>query len=355
MASNEGNLLIMFESLFSILIANQWLLFVVILVAAVVAILTVHLLSGLRKTDDTAASTIVSEVDDFDYPDSESDGLFGSLTPALAAQIPESEQESKDFLKLLRSAGLYRPSARASIYAIRFVLLIVPLVIGGILLVVLSDHYRWQIIGGTLGAAGVLTILPRFYVYRRKNSRSRQIREGLADMMDMLSMCLSGGLPIGPSLEHVAGNLDNFPALAEELQILKRQTEVGGLKHALDDFADRIAISEARQLTFLLARGEQLGTRLSHSLLEQADHFRATRKQLATMQANRAPVQLSLPLLFCFAPAALILLMSPALLELRDFMRGSSDQNITTGNAISEIQSLDQNQSGIEAVSTTTP
>ena len=133
MASNEGNLLIMFESLFSILIANQWLLFVVILVAAVVAILTVHLLSGLRKTDDTAASTIVSEVDDFDYPDSESDGLFGSLTPALAAQIPESEQESKDFLKLLRSAGLYRPSARASIYAIRFVLLIVPLVIGGIL------------------------------------------------------------------------------------------------------------------------------------------------------------------------------------------------------------------------------
>ena len=174
-------------------------------------------------------------------------------------------------------------------------------------------------------------------------------------MMDMLSMCFSGGLPIGPSLEHVADNLSNFPALAEELQILKRQTEVGSLKHALDDFSDRIAISEVRQLTFLLARGEQLGTRLSHSLLEQADHFRATRKQLATMQANRAPVQLSLPLLCCFAPAALILLMSPALLELRDFMRGSADQNFTTGNAVSEIQSLDQNQSGVEAASTTTP
>jgi len=42
-------------------------------------------------------------------------------------------------------------------------------------------------------------------------------------------------------------------------------------------------------------------------------------------------------------------------LELRDFMRGSADQNITTGNAISEIQSLDQNQSGVEAASTTTP
>ena len=52
----------------------------------------------------------------------------------------------------------------------------------------------------------------------------------------------------------------------------------------------------------------------------QADHLRTMRRQLATQQANKTPVKLVLPLLFCFAPAALILLTGPAMMELRDFL-----------------------------------
>src|SRR5256885_872072 len=64
-----------------------------------------------------------------------SEGVFGGLTPALAAQIPESAKERGDFRKLLRSAGMYHPSARNTIYALRFVLLFVPLTIMGVLVV----------------------------------------------------------------------------------------------------------------------------------------------------------------------------------------------------------------------------
>ena len=53
---------------------------------------------------------------------------------------------------------------------------------------------------------------------------------------------------------------------------------------------------------------------------EQADHLRVARRQTATLQANKTPVKLVLPILFCFAPPALILLTAPAMLELRDFL-----------------------------------
>ena len=36
-----------------------------------------------------------------DSEEADNQGLFGSLTPALAAQIPESEKETKDFGKIL--------------------------------------------------------------------------------------------------------------------------------------------------------------------------------------------------------------------------------------------------------------
>ncbi len=280
-------------------------------------------------------------------------GVFGPFTHALASQLPESQKETKDFAHLLRQAGLYSPSARTSIYALRFALLLVPLLVAGVLAITLPPEWTTQIlIGGGL-AAGALSIIPRLYVYFRRNSRLREIRNGLADMMDMLSMCLGGGMPLSPSLDHVARNLETYPALSEELQILKRHAEVGSMKIGLQDLAERVDMPEMRQVTSLLGRGEQLGTRLSASLLDQADHFRATRRQRATLHANRSPVILTLPLLFCFAPAVLILLMAPAMLELTDFIRPPDGQEsvlegnetLGTGRILRTLNNLDQDVS----------
>ena len=264
-------------------------------------------------------------------------GVFGPFTDALAAQLPERDKERGEFRQLLRQAGLYSRTARVSIYALRFVLMFVPVVIACVLaLVSPAEHaIRILIIGGIIG--GSLSIIPRLYVFFRRSHRLTDIRNGLSDMMDMLSMCLGGGMPLSPSLDHVAHNLESYPALAEELLILKRQAEVGSLKRALADFADRIDIPQVRQVAGLLARGEQLGSRLSATLLDQADHFRSTRRQLATMQANKTPVILTLPLMFCFAPAVLILLMSPTALQLTEFLRPTQGDAVLDGNASTNI------------------
>ena len=68
---------------------------------------------------------------------------------------------------------------------------------------------------------------------------------------------------------------------------------------------------------------------------------------MATLQANRTPIFLTFPLLFCFAPAVLILLMSPAFLQLGDFF-GNSDNPLNSNSTLSTrriadtISELDQ-------------
>jgi tight adherence protein C len=259
-------------------------------------------------------------------------GVFGAWTEALASQIPESEKERKEFAAVLKQAGLYSATARNSVYAYRFLLMVFPLLCAGLLAVFAPREHWWRyLIGGGVLAA-ILSIIPRLFVWYRRRVRLRQINGGLADMLDMLSMCLGGGMSISASLDHVAKNLVNYPALGQELLIMKRQAEVGSLRMALTDWASRVDTLEVRQVATLLTRGDALGTALSGSLMDQADHFRTARKQLATLQANRMPVFLTFPLLFCFAPAVLIILMSPAFLQLSDFLNPQNANNPLAGN-----------------------
>lgn len=258
---------------------------------------------------------------DGELEDEDQGGLFAAVAPALAVQIPESEKERRDFGKLLRQAGMYHPRARTTIYALRFILLFVPLVVAGAWIVWANDPaVTWKVGVGGLVAAAALSIVPRLYVWARRRHRQARIRRGLPDTIDMLSMCASGGMGLSESLDHVAGQLAPYPELAQELMILRRQAEVGSLGRALADFSERVDLPEARQLAALLTRGTRLGTQLAGSLNEQADHLRVARRQLATTAANKTPVKLVFPLLFCLAPAALLLLMAPAVFDLHDFL-----------------------------------
>lgn len=287
-------------------------------------------------------------------------GAFGSLTEALATQLPESQKERQEFRQMLRQAGLYTPTARASVYAFRFLFMVFPLIVAGILAVFSPQEQTWRILIGGGVAAMALSIIPRLYVYVRKQRRLAEINQGLADMLDMLSMCLSGGMPLASSLDHVAKNLTNYPALAEELQIMKKQTEVHSLRLALGEWASRLDTPEVRQVATMLQRGDHLGSSISGTLRDQADHFRTARKQLATMHANRTPVFLTFPLMFCFAPAVLILLMSPALLQVSDFFNPGDGANalstndaINTGRIVNTLNSLEQNSEAIRAATAT--
>ena len=70
-------------------------------------------------------------------------------------------------------------------------------------------------------------ILPRLYVYFRRRRRMRRIREALPDALDMLSMCVSGGLELGESLEQVARRLIAYPECAHGAHALEAAVGIG--------------------------------------------------------------------------------------------------------------------------------
>ncbi len=262
-------------------------------------------------------------------------GIFGSWAPALAAQLPESEAEQKEFRQMLRQAGIYQTRASETIYALRFILLVVPLMLAGILAVLLDGKYTAPIMVTGVIVAAILMVVPRLYVYFRRRRQMRKIRDGLADVIDMLGMCVSGGLPLSTGLEQVAQRMTAYPECANELLLLKRQAELGGIKRALEDFTQRVDLPEASQLASLLLRNTNLGTELVRSLALQADHLRLARRQAALTEANKTPVKLIFPIMFCFAPAVLILLTAPAIMQMQDFLRGSTMSDTMKKNVIS--------------------
>lgn len=326
----------------------KWLPLAVFLAVAGSAVLVGRLLMRKPHPVDRRWQQVASPTDDLE--ETESPGPFGSLAPALAAQIPESSKERRDFQQLLRGAGLYGRHAATTIYAARFVLLVLPLVVAGVVAVLAESSQTIAILVAGGIAAAALSIVPRLYVFFRRRRRVRRLRQALPDTLDVMSMCLGGGMSLSESLDHVCRQLTSYPELVEELKILKRQAEVSSLRRALEDFAARVDLPEIRQLTNLISRGDRMGTGLEGSLLGQADHLRVRRKQLALQQANKAPVKLVFPLMFCFAPAALILLTAPAALELKEFLYPTSgdsvltaeNQGLSTTAIVDTLERLDQ-------------
>ncbi|MDO4551660.1 MAG: type II secretion system F family protein [Planctomycetia bacterium] len=265
------------------------------------------------------------EAEDLD----EDPGIFGTITPALAGVIPEREKETREFNQLLRGAGFYQPGARNTIYALRLLLLIVPIFMA-LYLCVLEPKGATMYVSIGIFTGVALMIIPRLYVQLVQKRRYEEIRRGLADTIDMFGMCASGGMTTSESLEHVSEQLEEYPELARELRILRRQADVGGLESAVADLVSRVNIREMRQFANLLLRGSRLGNQMAGTMNEQADHLRVTRRHMAIAQANKTPTKLVFPLMFCFAPAALIMLLTPALLDVVDFLESGEDLSPST-------------------------
>ena len=112
----------------------------VFVIATAAFFLIVRICTRKPNREDSRLSEIASE----HGGEPAGEGLFGALTPALAAQLPESRKEQRDFRLLLRQAGLYHPTARITIYALRFVLLFVPLVATGVWAVMADSSHTWK-------------------------------------------------------------------------------------------------------------------------------------------------------------------------------------------------------------------
>ena len=147
--------------------------------------------------------------------------------------------------------------------------------------------------------------------------RQTKIRRSLPDALDIMVVCLQGGLSLTGTLARVARELVSaHPLLAVELNIVERQIRMGHTAgQALRDFARRFDLEELRSMASVVSQSERIGSSVV-VLTVFADTMRVRRHQRAEELAHKAAVKMLFPTLFCIFPAIFIVILGPAAIQI---------------------------------------
>jgi tight adherence protein C len=197
--------------------------------------------------------------------------------------------------------------------------------LGGLMLMIgLLAPNRWPF-GQVLLVVIIFTVigffLPQMWLQSRINARQLDIRRALPDALDLLTICVEAGLGLEQAMAKVADKWQNQLSLAFLRAI--REMQLGKARRdAMRDMADRVGLPEMTSFVAAIIQSETLGVSLAKVLRIQADQMRIRRRQQAEERARQAPVKMILPLAFLIFPSILIILLTPAAIQLQNAFAG---------------------------------
>jgi tight adherence protein C len=161
---------------------------------------------------------------------------------------------------------------------------------------------------------------PTVWLKRKIRHRQDQIRKGLPDALDMLSVTAQAGLGFDQSLQRVSEYWDNpvgveFGRVVAEMEMgVPRQT-------ALRNMADRLEVPELSSFVAVIIQSDQLGMSIADTLHSQAGQMRIERRFRAQEAARKVPLKMLFPMLLLIFPAMLAVVCGPSIPILSDFFQ----------------------------------
>jgi len=167
-------------------------------------------------------------------------------------------------------------------------------------------------IGGALGF-----MIPDLLVYNMGAKRQEVLRRGLADALDMLTVCVEAGQGFDASILHVARSIEGpvageFARVLAEIQIGKSRGD------AFTSLASRTKVPEIRTFVTALVQADRLGLPIGSVLREQSKQMRLIRRQRAEEKAQKVPIKILFPMLLCIFPALFIVIIGPGAIRMID-------------------------------------
>jgi len=239
-----------------------------------------------------------------------------SLTRPLAKlSLPEDGWEESPIRIRFINAGWRKSTAPALFYAAKTGLT----VLFPLLAYLLLRHGEHELFLWLVTAAATGYYLPDFWLKHCLQERQREIFETFPDALDLMTVCVEAGLAMDAALARVAQEIGmKSEILAEELQLVTLELRAGSAKDkALRNLALRTGVEDVDALVTLLIQAERFGTSIAASLRVQSDQLRTKRRQRAEETAAKIALKLLFPLIFFIFPSLLVVLMGPALLQIR--------------------------------------
>jgi tight adherence protein C len=231
--------------------------------------------------------------------------------------LPQDQQERTRLQTRLYHAGYYSRQAMLLFLGVKMLLIVAPAILGvlaGLAGLVAIEN---GLIGGAmLGIVGMVG--PSFWLDRRKRGRQIVLRRALPDALDVLVICLEGGLSLPSALKRVGEELRTaHPDLALELNIVQREIQLGrSTGEALRQFAERTDLEELRMLSSLILQSERFGASLVKALRVHADGLRQKRLFYAEEMAQKAATKILFPTVLFILPGMFIVILGPAALQI---------------------------------------
>ena len=194
------------------------------------------------------------------------------------------------------------------------------LILGGLAAVIgLHSPLTAILYAGIGGTAGFF--LPDLLLYNAGMKRQAKIQKNLPDTIDMLTVSVEAGLGFDAALAQVARNSEG-PVAAEFARALQEMQIGVSRTQAMRAMALRSTVPELQAFVSAMVQASELGIAVAQVLREQAKELRVRRRQRAEERAQKVPIKILFPLIFCLFPLLFIILMGPAAIRIAAVLFG---------------------------------
>jgi tight adherence protein C len=163
-------------------------------------------------------------------------------------------------------------------------------------------------------------MFPDYYLKGKISKRQEEIRKGLPNALDLLTISVEAGLGFDQALYKVASNSKG--AMGEEFKRTLKEMEIGvARKDALKNLAKRTDVAELNTFIFSIIQADIFGISIGKVLRIQAGEMRIKRKQAAEEKGMKAPTKLVFPTILFLFPALLIIVIGPAAIRIMDTLK----------------------------------